>query len=364
MPHALPPLRRVINAWGTATPFGVSRSEPAVAEAVAQMLQRHVVLADLQALAGQRIAQWSGAEAACVTHCTAAAITLAVAACMAGSDPQRIAQLPDSEGLRNRVLLLAAHVVHYGQPMTQAIRLAGARPVPCPTPKALQAALAGSDVACVLAVESHLAPGSGGALTRELVAMAQAAGVPLVLDGAAQDRRIGELVASGAGLVLASAQKYLRAPTAGLVMGRRPLVAAVEAQHAGIGRAMKPTKEAIAGVLAALEQRGANPAAQWQQAQQRKVDAVERAAAHWPGVAVTREPDPQGNGFDRLWLAVDPLVTGRDAAQLVQGLRDGETVLAVAPHRVALGQIGLELSGVDEAEVPELCALLGAALHP
>jgi hypothetical protein len=84
---ALPVMpRRVINAWGTATPFGVSRCDAAVAQAAADMLGRYVVMAELQALAGERIARWSGAQAACVTHCTAAALTLSAAACMAGSD--------------------------------------------------------------------------------------------------------------------------------------------------------------------------------------------------------------------------------------------------------------------------------------
>ncbi|WP_298923811.1 beta-eliminating lyase-related protein [uncultured Ramlibacter sp.] len=359
MPDTTAGLRRVLNAWGTATPYGVSRSDAAVAQAVAQMLQRHVVMAELQALAGRRIAQWSGAQAGCITHCTAAAITLAVAACMAGSEPRRMAQLPDSEGLKNRVLLLAAHAVNYGQALTQAIRLAGAWPVLCPSAQALQAALAGSDVACVLAVESHLAPGSGSAVTRELAAMARAAGVPLVLDGAAQDGRITDLLASGADLVLLSAQKYLRAPTAAIVLGRRALVDAVDAQHAGIGRAMKPSKEAMAGVIAALDLRGTMDRQAWLAEQQRKVDALAAAAAQWPGVRTSREADPQGNGFERVWLAIDPAVTGLDAALLVQRLRSGDPVVAVAPHRAAQGQVGLELTGLEEGEVQELCALLG-----
>jgi len=350
---------RVINAWGTATPFGVSRSDDAVAQAACAMLGRYVVMEQLQAHAGRRIARWSGAEAGCVTHCTAAAITLSVAACMAGTDPQRVARLPDSDGMPSRVPLLAAHAVHYGQAITQAVRLSGATPVLCDSLDALQAALAGPDVACVLAVESHLAAGSDGAVTRELVRLAAQAGVPLVLDGAAQDWRVAELVGSGASLVLVSAQKYLRAPTAGLVLGSASLVAAVDAQHAGIGRAMKPSKEALAGVIAALDLRASVDREGWRAVQQRKVDRLARAASQWRGVRASREPDPQGNGFDRLWLAVDPAVTGFDAASLVQRLRGGEPVVAVAPHRVAQGQIGLELTGLDEGEVAQLCELLG-----
>jgi seryl-tRNA(Sec) selenium transferase len=246
---------------------------------------------------------------------------------MAGSDPLRIAQLPDGQGMPGRVPLLAAHGVHYGQPITQAVRLAGAQPVMCASMEELAAALAQPGVACVLAVESHLAAGSGADTTRQLMVLAHAAGVPLVLDAAAQDWRAAALVTGGADLVLVSAQKYLRAPTAGLVMGRRDLVAAVDAQHAGIGRGMKPAKEAVAGVLAALGRRELLPVQQWRAAQARKVDAVAAAAAGWPGVQVSRESDPQGNGFERLWLAV-----AGDAAAVVRRLRDGEPAVAVRTH--------------------------------
>ncbi|HQR98650.1 MULTISPECIES: hypothetical protein [unclassified Polaromonas] len=359
----LPDLKRVINAWGTPTPYGVSRSDPAVAEAGSLMLQRHVVLADLQALAGRELAAWSGAESACVTHCSAAAITLAVAACMAGTDAARVAQLPDNTGMPNRVLLLAAQQVNYGQAITQAVRLAGAHPVPCPALADLAADLARGGVACVLAVESHLAVGSGPAVTGELAALAHAAGVPLVLDAAAQDWRARELVTGGADLVLLSGQKYLRSPTAGLVLGRADLVAALDAQHGGVGRAMKPTKEALAGVLAALRLRADMPRDAWCAAQQRKLDAMAAAARGWPGVTVERTPDPQGNGFARLWLKVDAAVTGISAGGVIGLLRAGDPVVVVAPHRAAQGSIGLELTAVHGEELPELCALLATALN-
>ncbi|MBX3652916.1 MAG: hypothetical protein KF686_01930 [Ramlibacter sp.] len=356
------PLRRVINAWGTPTPYGVSRSDAIVAQAVADMLQRHVVVADLQAEAGLALARWAGAEAGCVTHCTAAAITLAVAACMAGHDPRRIAQLPDATGLPSRVPMLAAHQVDYGQPITQAIRLAGAQPVPCDNPEALGAALDQVPAACVLAVESHLAPGSGPDTTQALLAQARRAGVPLVLDAAAQDWRAPTLVASGADLVLLSGQKYLRSPTAGLVLGRAGLVQALQAQHAGIGRAMKPTKESLAGVLAALQQRAAESPDAWRARQQRKVQDLAAQLSGQHGVRLLREPDPLGGGFDRLWLDIDAGLAGCDANELARRLREGDPVVAVAPHRLARGQVGLELTAVADAELPELGRRLRQAL--
>lgn len=361
MPAHPPDLRRVINAWGTATPFGVSRSDAQVADAVAAMLQRHVVMAELQAQAGEQLAAWSGAAAGCVTHSSGAGITLAVAACITGDDAARIASLPATGAPRPRVVLMAAHDVNYGQKLSQAIRLTGAEAVSCDSLEAAAHEAKQPATVAVLAVESHLAPGSGPQATRALRTLAADAGLPLLLDGAAQDWRVRDLVAAGADLVIVSAQKYLRAPTAGLVVGRAGLVRAVDAQHGGIGRAMKPTKEALAGVLAALALRGEADVRGWLASEQRKVDRVAVAAAGWQGVRSERTPDPQGNGFDRLWLGVPP--AAGDAAGVIRMLREGDPAVAVAPHRAAQGLIGLELTGVADSEIDELCMLLARALR-
>ena len=294
MTHSSGLLRSVINAWGTPTPYGVSRSDAAVAHAAADMLQRHVVMSELQARAGQALAAWSGAPRRLASaHCSASAITLAVAACMTGQDGARIAQLPDVQGLPHRVLMLASHQVNYGHAITQAIRLAGALPVPCAWSVNWTPPTADPSPAC-----------------------------------SRWSRRAG----------------------------RAALVAAVDAQHGGIGRAMKPTKEALAGVLAALQARTLSARGDWLAAQQRKVAALAESLAGWPGVQTYRESDPLCGGFERLWLAIDPDITGVDAAAMVQRLRDADPVIAVAPHRVAQGQIGLELSGVGTTVKWPTCA--------
>ncbi len=96
---------------------------------------------ELQQAVGQEIAEMTNAEAATVVHCSAAAVTLSVAACMSGRSPEAIRQLPDSTGLKSRVILPRIHAVNYGQPIEQAIRLAGAKPE-----------FAGSDTICSLSV--------------------------------------------------------------------------------------------------------------------------------------------------------------------------------------------------------------------
>ena len=61
-------------------------------------------------------------------------------------------------------------------------------------------------------------------------------GVPVIVDGAAQDHRMRQLIDTGADLFITSAHKYLCSTTAGIVAGRRELVEAVYLQNRGIGR--------------------------------------------------------------------------------------------------------------------------------
>ena len=84
------------------------------------------MLDELQAAAGRIIAEATGAESGCVTACTAAGITLSVAATMTGTSLPKVLQLPDTNGMKKRVLIQKGHCVNYGNPIEQGIRLAGA----------------------------------------------------------------------------------------------------------------------------------------------------------------------------------------------------------------------------------------------
>src|SRR5690606_4775361 len=96
--HGTYGLTPVINAAGSYTPLGVSRSSDHVAQRVAQALQAFFVIDELQSLASARLSDFCGCEAAAVTHCVSAAITQAVAACIAGADTDAVAALPDAQG--------------------------------------------------------------------------------------------------------------------------------------------------------------------------------------------------------------------------------------------------------------------------
>ena len=122
-------LTRIINGNGKMTKLAGAVVLPEIVEQVTEAMQCFFDIDELQARAGEVIARATGAEAGCVTACTAAGIALSVAGVMTGSDPGKVSQLPDTSGMKNEVMLQKGHAVNFGAPITQMIRLAGARPI-------------------------------------------------------------------------------------------------------------------------------------------------------------------------------------------------------------------------------------------
>ena len=225
-------LRRVINACGKMTTLSGAIVLSEIAEAAAQSMKHFFLLDELQAAAGRFIAESTGAENGCVTACTAAGITLCVVACMTGNDIAKVLQLPDTSGMPNRVLIQKGHCVNYGNPITQSIRLAGAEAVEVGVvngckPEELQHELVKGNVAAIVHVESHHTVRHGWVKLPDVVKLAHEFNVPVIVDGAAQDQRIRELLSTRANLVLTSAHKYLCSTTGGVVAGRKEMIDAV-----------------------------------------------------------------------------------------------------------------------------------------
>ncbi len=157
-------LTTIINAAGTFTPLGVSRSSPVVGQAVAEALSEFFVMDELQDAVSTVIAEWTGAEAGTVTHCVSAGIVLSIAAAITGNSSEGVAILPDTRGMPNRVVLPAGHAINYGHPILQDVRLAGAIPVlagsneQC-TMVELERQLDRAEVACLLLISSRLVTG-------------------------------------------------------------------------------------------------------------------------------------------------------------------------------------------------------------
>lgn len=205
-------LRPVINVSGTMTSLGASIAVPAAVEAVASILPQFVEVGDLQRRASAVIARGCGAEAGFVTASCSAGITLAVAGAMTGDSLAAIERLPDTTGLKNEVVVQTGHLVNYGAPIDQAIRLAGARVVA--VGQATEASgyqldgAIGAHTAAALYVVSHHTVSYGLIPFETFVEIAHAKGVPVIVDAASEYDLTG-FIARGADVALYSAHKFL-----------------------------------------------------------------------------------------------------------------------------------------------------------
>lgn len=346
-------LRPVINVSGTMTALGASIVGPEAIAAMTAILPEFVEIDDLQKKASAVIARLCGAEAGFVTASCSAGITLAIAGAMTGADLAAVERLPDTTGLKNEVVVMMGHMVGYGAPVDQAIRLAGAKVVPvgqATNARAYQLEGAINDrTAAALYVVSHHTVQYGLMPLDEFAAVCHARGVPVIVD-AASEYDLKGFLAAGADIALYSSHKFLGGPTGGIVAGARDLVRATFVQNSGIGRGMKVGKESILGTIAALEA--------WETRDHAGIRARERAAlelwqarfASHPGVTATIIPDPTNNPLDRLQLSLDPEEARITAWDLADQLARGAPPIIVRDHEVEHGHFFLDPCNLHPGE--------------
>lgn len=258
-------IRPVINACGIYTDLGGSRLSPGVWAAAEAFNGQFVRMTELLDRTGERIASLLGVEAARITPGAAAAIFLGTAACLAGTDGEKSQQLPDTTGMRNDVLIQAGHRYKYDRQ----VGMTGARLTEVGSKNGTRAdqleAAIGPDTAAILH-PAHL-DGKPGTLTlEEVVKIAQARGIPVIVDAAYLNyptEIMGEFMRRGADLVCISA-KYFGGPNAGgFILGRKALIEAVSNVHftryesgkyLKLGRPLKMDRQMVIAVLVALEE--------------------------------------------------------------------------------------------------------------
>jgi L-seryl-tRNA(Ser) seleniumtransferase len=333
-------LRPVINVSGTMTALGASIVVPEAIAAMAAVLPHFVEVDELQKQASKVIARLCGAEAGFVTASCSAGITLAVAGAMTGDDLLAVERLPDAAGLKDEVLIMTGHMVSYGAPVEQAIRLAGAKVVPVGQATSARAyqleGAIGERTAAAVYVVSHHTVQYGQIPLDEFAAICRARGIPVIVD-AASEYDLKGFLAAGADIALYSSHKFLGGPTGGIVAGRKDLVRAAYIQNGGIGRGMKVGKESVVGTIAALEA--------WERRDHAGIRERESAAlALWrdrlagrPGVRAEVVPDPTDNPLDRLMVSVEPQEAHITAWDLADTLARGKPPVIVRDHEVEHG---------------------------
>ena len=250
-------VRRLLNAMGMSTIVGANVVPPEIRRIADEAMSMSFDIDKLQAAAGRTIAKATGAEAGCVTACCASGIAETTAAAMTGTDLGRVLQLPDTEGMKNEVVMQLGHNVNFGGEVAQMVRLTGAKLKLLGTVNHCDAFhlrnAIGPNTAAVLFVENGVVHPEGNFVSLEdCVGIAGTRDVSVIVD-AAGEPDVRPFVQAGADAVITSAHKMMGAPTSGMICGKRDMIQAAYLQNWGIGRAMKVGKEGIAGCMAAVE---------------------------------------------------------------------------------------------------------------
>ncbi|QUL99199.1 MAG: DgaE family pyridoxal phosphate-dependent ammonia lyase [Candidatus Fermentithermobacillus carboniphilus] len=336
-------LTRVINASGKMTHLGGTAVTADVAGSMAEAAQDYFDMEELIVESGKKIAALVGAEAACPTVGAAAGIALSVASCMTGTEEALIKKLPVTEGLRNRVIIQKGHAVDFGAPVTQMIRIPGGIPVEVGCANMVTRAdveeAIDEDTAALIYVKSHHCVQKGMLSVEEYVEIAHAHGLPVIVDAAAEED-LHKYIDLGADLVVYSGAKAVGGPTSGFVCGKKGLIDGVRLQYRGIGRSMKVGKEAIAGLLCALEKYVAGNVDALSE-REAVVETIMRGISGIRGIKVSKKYDEAGRPIPRVWMEFteDARISARE---FVSQLRQGSVAIFTRDHYLNLNCVAID----------------------
>ena len=250
-------IRPFLTCRGHTTIVGGSRMPPEVIRAIAEANDYFVDMYELNDAAGRRIAEVTGAEAGLVTAGSYSAMVLASAACLSGTDPEKIKALPHPTWDKVECLTQTAHRFGYDH----AYRAGGARVVDFETKEQVANAISEKTafLACLASKENSRNPKPDLMMPSDFLELGKKAGVPVVVDAASELPPFDTLTrftTAGFDLVVISGGKGLRGPqSTGILTGRKDLIEAAALNHSpntALGRGMKVGKEEIVGFVAAL----------------------------------------------------------------------------------------------------------------
>jgi L-seryl-tRNA(Ser) seleniumtransferase len=316
-------VRPFINCTATLTINGGSLTLPEVIAAMEQAAHFHVDLDELMDRVSARLAELLRVDWAIVTAGTAAALTHATAACLVGTDPEKIQRLPNLEGLKDEVIVPRESRNAYDH----AIRTLGVKIIEVSNGEELRRAI-GPHTAMIEVLGNHF--GRAEFDLKDVAPIARERGIPILVDAAADYLIVpNPYIALGADLVAYSGGKIIRGPQGGgLLVGRKELVRAAwanSAPHHAFGRALKVTKEEIAGMLAAVEvwRSGRDVEADFQEWKGWYAHIAERITKV-QGVSAKVVPPVRGGPFPTLRVSWDTQQTALTAGEVGRKLLEGE----------------------------------------
>jgi D-glucosaminate-6-phosphate ammonia-lyase len=357
-------LRKIINASGKMTVLGASAVHPEIARALGEAAMDYVVIEELMVAAGKKIAEVTGAEDGCPTAGAAPGIAISTAAVISGTNLTRIEKLPDSEGVRSEIILQKGHAVNFGAAIPQMIRLGGGKVVEVGQANLVERChieeAVNEKTAALFYIKSHHAVQKGMQSIETMAAIAQKYNLPLIIDAAAEED-FRKYIAKGATLVIYSGGKALGGPTSGFICGKAQVIQACRMQYKGVGRAMKVGKEAIIGLMTALERYSRKE--DDSQTQKDRMSWLLGQFKDVPGVKGSLVQDEAGRAIYRAQLSFDEKITGKNALTIIKELEAGDPAIFTRNHYANLGIINVDPRPLLPGQEKEIAARIKEILQ-
>lgn len=265
---------RVINGFEAITLYGGSVMYPKVSEAMAKASEGFYNIPALNKAISNKIAELTRNEAAFITCGTSASLALASAACIAGDSnifqealPLNTNQFTVNYSSKSRSSDIKDEIILFRcqrNPYDRALRLSGSKIIEIGYPSHKAERFQIENAICEKTAAIFYFAGAlferYALRIEETAEIAKAHNIPLIVDGAAQippKENLWRYTQRGATLALFSGGKGIRGPqNTGLIVGDSQLIKNIEniaAPYQSFGRPMKTSKEAMIGLLKAIE---------------------------------------------------------------------------------------------------------------
>jgi len=389
-------VKPIINAAGPATRYGGALMGKDALEAMNEAAKASVRLDQLQAAASKVIAEVTHAEAGIVTCGAAAALTLGTAACITGLDVAKINRLPDTGGMPNEVIIPWNQFSGYAH----CIRAAGARLIGVGIPnfvvpphevhiiskQNIESGITSNTVAIAYRPQAGSHPP-----LEEVIEISQKYNIPTILDAAGllpPLENLHKFIDMGADLVCFSGGKGIRGPQAsGILCGRRNLIASAALQtldmagepfdewhppsslipkeqlcdkpEQGIGRGMKAAKEAIIGLLVALQNLTQEKGAKGVEYRKQLLGQIEAKLKSISGLKIMLLEN--AGPYPVLEIKIDRRTVGKSALEVAQKLIEGEPSIYIRNDYRYLHNDLIAIDSTDMNE--EVARIVGERLY-
>ncbi|MCY4529516.1 MAG: hypothetical protein OXD46_10875 [Chloroflexi bacterium] len=351
--------RPVINASGNTTIWGGSTPSPTVQRAMDEANGYWVEMEELLEKSGELIAEALGVEAAYPTSGCFSALVLSTAALMTGSDPEKMAQIPDTTGLKNEFVFQEAQSYGYDRAYSVpgGILMKVGDENGC-TVEEMEAAIGPSTAAIVYFV-NRTDPDTVVSYD-DAARLAGDHGLPILADCAAQIYPIDYFLENAQKADLACfGGKYMGAPhSTGFLCGRKDLVDAAVghgfiAPGKPFGRAMKMDRQEIVGLVTAVSEWFAMDHEERLLIAGGKLGIIEDAVSGLDSVAATSTVASDNYMAISLNVTLDTKALGKDAPGVIEAL--GEMTPRIRADAAGDDTIVLVAHNINDGE-PEIVA--------